>query len=142
MRWIISANTPWLVTGYGGYGLMFCTWRVWLVGGFEIWRGEAEPNFKFFHNPYFPSAEYEAIFSITRHQPGGICTNNFIILWNDFQPFNLNPFSNILKKIVRFAGASGAPWKAGDWRRLSSPLSLWAAWSREKDQGNSFLFAI
>ena len=40
----------------------------------EIRRGEAEPNFKFFHNPYSPSAEYEAIFSITRHQPGGICT--------------------------------------------------------------------
>ena len=26
---------------------------------FEIRRGEAEPNFKFFHNPYSPCAEYE-----------------------------------------------------------------------------------
>ena len=42
---------------------------------FEIRLGFASPNFKFFHNPYSPSAEYEAIFSITRHQPGGICTN-------------------------------------------------------------------
>ena len=41
---------------------------------FEIRLGFASPNFKFFHNPYSPSAEYEAIFSITRHQPGGICT--------------------------------------------------------------------
>ena len=43
---------------------------------FEIRLGFASPNFKFFHNPYSPSAEYEAIFSITRHQPGGICTNS------------------------------------------------------------------
>ena len=70
-----SANTPWLVTGYGKYGLIFCTWRILVMEKFEFRRGEAEPNFKFFHNPYSPSAEYEAIFSITRHQPGGICTN-------------------------------------------------------------------
>ena len=43
---------------------------------FEIRLGFASPNFKFFHNPYSPSAEYEAIFSITRHQPGGICTKS------------------------------------------------------------------
>ena len=55
----ISANTPWLVTGYGKYGLIFCTWRIWVMEKFEIRRGEAEPNFKFFHNPYSPSAEYE-----------------------------------------------------------------------------------
>ena len=48
---------------------------------FEIRLGFASPNFKFFHNPYSPSAEYEAIFSITRHQPGGICTNIFNISW-------------------------------------------------------------
>ena len=61
----------------GEYGL----WKK-----FEIWRGEAEPNFKFFHNPYSPSAEYEAIFSITRHQPGGICTKNvpFCMFFSQF----------------------------------------------------------
>ena len=46
---------------------------------FEIRLGFASPNFKFFHNPYSPSAEYEAIFSITRHQPGGICTKKWHI---------------------------------------------------------------
>ena len=54
---------------------IFCTWRIWVMEKFEIRLGFASPNFKFFHNPYSPSAEYEAIFSITRHQPGGICTN-------------------------------------------------------------------
>ena len=36
----------------------------------------ASPNRKCFHNPYSPSADYEAIISITRHQPGVICTIN------------------------------------------------------------------
>ena len=72
----ISANTPCLATGYGKYGPIICTWRIWVMEKFEIRLGFASPNFKFFHNPYSPSAEYEAIFSITRHQPGGICTKN------------------------------------------------------------------
>ena len=68
---IFSANTPWLVTGYGKYGLIFCTWRIWVMEKFEIWRGEAEPNFKFFH--ILQVQNMNAIFSMTRHQPGGIC---------------------------------------------------------------------
>ena len=34
-----SANTPWLVTGYGKYGLIFCTGRIWVMEKFEIRRG-------------------------------------------------------------------------------------------------------
>ena len=35
---ITSANTPWLVTGYGKYGLIFCTWRIWVMEKFEIFH--------------------------------------------------------------------------------------------------------
>ena len=54
-----SANTPWLVIGYGKYGLIICTWRIWVREKFEIRQGEAESNFKFFHNPYSSSADCE-----------------------------------------------------------------------------------
>ena len=40
-----------------------------------------------------------------------------------------------MKSIVTCAGAGRAPWKAGNWGRLPSPLGLWAAWGWEKDQG-------
>ena len=39
-----SANTPWLVTGYGKYGLIFCTWRIWVMEKFEIRLGFASPK--------------------------------------------------------------------------------------------------
>ena len=39
----------------------------------------------FFHNPYSPSADYEAKFSITRHQPGDICTySSFLFVTMNF----------------------------------------------------------
>jgi len=35
------------------------TWRLWVMEKFEIRQGEAQPNFKFFHNSSSPSADYE-----------------------------------------------------------------------------------
>ena len=49
----ISANTPWLVTGYGKYGLIIC---------FRLWVMENEiSNFSIFHIPYsiISKANYE-----------------------------------------------------------------------------------
>ena len=43
------------------------------------------------------------------------------------------PFLISWKWFARFAGASRAPWKAGDRRGLPSPPGLWAAWGWEKD---------
>ena len=39
-----SANTPWLVTGYGKYGLIFCTWRIWVMEKFDCKDGDAMAN--------------------------------------------------------------------------------------------------
>ena len=47
-----SANTPWLVTGYGKYGLIFCTWRIWVMEKFEIWRGANTPWLVTGHGKY------------------------------------------------------------------------------------------
>lgn len=57
-----------------------------------------------------------------------------MISWK-FQLFNFSALFDPENEL-RLAGASGAPWKAGDRRGLPSPSGLWPAWGWEKDEGN------